>query len=77
LWHSNAERPREIIARVGDAGLRGGDMVDLLRDTEGVPAGRWGIVRGFYERIEERVIVHFPALGTVLALTIDAVEKLN
>ena len=51
-------------------------MVDLLRDTEGVPAGRWGIVRGFYERIEERVIVHFPALGTVLALTIDAVEKL-
>jgi hypothetical protein len=62
---------------VVEEGLRGGDMVVLLTATEGVPAGTWGIVRGLYERVDRRrVIVHFPALGAVLALTLDAVEKL-
>jgi hypothetical protein len=61
---------------VVEEGLQGGDMVVLLKETEGVPAGTWGIVRGFYERLDHRVIVHFPALGAVLALTLDAVEKL-
>ena len=51
-------------------------MVVLLKETEGVPVGTWGIVRGFYDRLDRRVIVHFPALGAVVALTLDAVEKL-
>jgi hypothetical protein len=61
---------------VAEEGLQGGDMVVLLKETEGVPPGTWGIVRGFYERLDRRVIVHFPALGAVVALTLDAVEKL-
>lgn len=59
-----------------ELGVKPGDQVVLKDETTGVRAGSKGIVIDSYRSLERKVLVVFPAIGALLALTADMFERL-